>query len=294
MLSVLRAVSLRLTDNNNFKNIYRFFLETTMESHEIDNVKAEKDLAIRKSRRERKFKWFLEACAVLFLLAHSSAYWLPIAGEFSGDLLREIVSVFRSHLFVFALFNAIIVAVYALSGKIHISNDAGSEQPDLYDEFVTNSESVRRIPAVNDSPPPETCPAEEKTVSSENADASTPVENRNDAKRNPKKPEVSDCDCTNNEKALVKSYERTQSVRFERKRMDQSQREFRRSYTDVYRKLTSCGEEEAKKSRKVNQLSNEEFNRTIEAFIAAQKWIQREEYKEERKTERYMALTVCQ
>ncbi|GMN35577.1 hypothetical protein TIFTF001_005380 [Ficus carica] len=286
MLSVVRAVSIRLTDPNNLNTLHRFLFEAVDDSDKIDDVKTEKDFAMRRFHRRRKFKWFLEACAVLLLLAQSSAYWLPIAGGYSGDLPRKILSVFRSHLFVFALFNAIILAVYSLSGKIPIPTDAGSDQqqPDLYDEFLTNSKSVRRIPAVNDSPAPETPPADEKTVSSENAYAKP-------------KPEVlSECTDKDEKALVVKSYERTQSVRVQRKRstIEQSHRDFRRSYTDVNRKLTSCGEEESKNSNGVNQLSNEEFKRAVDAFIANQKWMQREEYNEERKTERFMALTVCQ
>ncbi|XP_062098614.1 uncharacterized protein LOC133804480 [Humulus lupulus] len=272
------------------------------DSREIDNVKTEKDNAMRKYDRQRKFKWIFEACAALLVLMQSST-WLPVAVDFIGDMLREIISVFRSHVFIFFLLNAILLAVYVLSGRITWTNDAGSGA-NLYDEFVTNSELSRRTPAEEESSPPPPAPertirvVEEEKCHSENVASTTTsvcgVGNRNDSK-----PNGSVLRRTEEEKVLVvvkkKSYKRTQSARLEGKKLiDQSQREFRRSCTDICRKLTSSGENEAEESSEVSRLSNEEFNQTIEAFIATQKWIQRQEYKEERKTEHYMTLAICQ
>lgn len=265
-------------------------------SHEFYSVKAEKHLAMRKYRNQKKLKWFFEACVALFLLMQSST-WFPIVSDFSGKLFQEMISVFKSHLFIFALFNVILLAVYVLSGRFPKPKvDVGSE-PDLYDEFVTNSELSRRIPAGDFSPAQDNSRPSAETVLSENAGS---VCNRNDAKPNGSV-------CTEKEeeeekKALVeKRYQRTQSVRFEERNeiVDRSRKDFRRSCTDICRKLT-CSREEATaaavavEASSVNRMSNEEFNRTIEAFIAAKKWIQMEESKEERKTEQYTALTVCQ
>lgn len=268
-----------------------------MDSYEFDSVKAEKDLAMKKYHRHRKFKyWFFEACVALFVLFQSST-WLPVAADFSGYLLRATISVFRSHLFIFVLFNAILLAVYALSTRFLKPDSAAAavgSEPDLYDEFVTNSEFSRRIPITGEeSQAPENALSENVAKTVTNTTVS--VTNRNEAK-----PLRNGSGCTDEEeKGLVgkSRYKRTQSVRFEGRKVvvDRSQREFQRSCTDICRKLTCSGEEEVEeKPRQVNQLSNEEFNQTIEAFIAAKKWIQREEYKEERKTEQYMALTVCQ
>ncbi|PON93406.1 tRNA-methyltransferase non-catalytic subunit trm6MTase subunit [Trema orientale] len=285
-----------------------------MDSCEFDNVKAEKDIAMRKyyyhshshNHNRSKFKWlFLEACAALFVLMQSTT-WLPVAAHFSGQLLREAISVFRSHLFVFLLFNAILLAVCALSARFPKPSDAAAgagSGPDLYDEFVTNGEFGRRIPAGDGSPAPVNPPR----APPENVGSTTPARNRSDADAEP-----NGSACTDKEegaKALVvkSCYRRTQSVRLEERRkavVDRSQREFRRSCTDVFKKLVSSdGEEEAAAAAEeeepsgaavVSKMSNEEFNRTIEAFIAAQKWLQREESKEERETEQYTALAVCQ
>ncbi|PON54927.1 tRNA-methyltransferase non-catalytic subunit trm6MTase subunit [Parasponia andersonii] len=273
-----------------------------MDSYEFDNVKAEKDIAMRKyyyhSHNRSKFKWlFLEACAALFVLKQSTT-WLPVAAHFSGQLLREAISVFRSHLFIFLLFNAILLAVCALSARFPKPSDtaAAGSGPDLHEEFVTISEFSRRIHAGDGSPAPVNTPRGAESAPPENVGSTTPARNRSDADV---EPNVSACtDKEEGARALVvkSCYRRTQSARLEERRkavVDRSQKEFRRSCTDVCKKLVSSdGEEEA--AAVVSKMSNEEFNRTIEAFIAAQKWLQREEFKEERETEQYMALAVCQ
>ena len=287
MLSVLRTVSVFFS-RDNLKSLCRFLAEeATMDSSEFDAVKAEKDVAMRRFNRRRRVKWLFEACAAFFVLAQCSSLWLPIA----ADLLRETVAIFRSHLFVFALFNSIILAVYALSAGIPRPNDAASGPDiDLYGQSVTNS---KRIAAEDESPAPET----EKTVISDNAgDTVTPVvQDLTVAEL-----KANNCICTDggaSEKALIVKSGRSASFRGHSSVSDESGREFRRSYTDVRRRLTWCGEEEARRltrSSAVNLMSDEEFNRRIDDFIATQKWIQQEEYKEERKTERFMALAVCQ
>uniref|UniRef100_A0A803NN52 DUF4408 domain-containing protein n=2 Tax=Cannabis sativa TaxID=3483 RepID=A0A803NN52_CANSA len=266
---------------------------------------------MRNYYRQRKFKWIFEACAALLALMQSST-WLPVAVDFTGRFLREIISVFKSHLFIFFLLNAILLAVYVLSGRITWTVDAGSGA-NMYEEFVTNSELTRRIPGGEEEEEEEqeaSPPAPERTIRvveeekyrSENV-ASTATSVCGVGNRNDSKPNGSVQGLAEEEKALVvvkkKSYKRTQSARVEGRKVighhqSQSQREFRRSCTDICRKITCSVEKEAAESSEVSRLSNEEFNQTIDAFIATQKWIQREEYMEERKTEHYMALAICQ
>lgn len=247
-----------------------------MDLQEFDNVKAEKAIAMRRYRRQRNFKWLSKACAALFVLTHSAA-WFSIAIDFFGGYSREFFAVFKSHLFVFVLFHAIIFLVYALSGKNSTDNKhgaAGSAAPDLYDEFVNNSACSRKNNSTEgDSPAPEERFQDKHVVFSENV--ASPPASKTDIVR------------TDNDRALVvKCYQRTQSENYNRKKVEKStQREFRRADTELCRKVKCSEEEPGRRSSSVDQMSTDEFNRAIEDFIAAQKWIQREEYKEERGTE---------
>ncbi|KAF3446347.1 hypothetical protein FNV43_RR11526 [Rhamnella rubrinervis] len=263
------------------------FTTTTATSSflEFDNVKAEKAIAMRRYRLQRNFKWLSEACVALFLLARSSA-WFPIAIDFFRDFSRAFFGVFRSHLYVFVLFHAIIFLVYALSGKNSTDDKhhaaAGSAAPDLYDEFVNNSVCSRKnISTDCDASAPELRFQDKHVVFSKNV-ASDPPAPKTDTVR------------TENDRALVvKSHRRTQSEDYNEKKVEKStQREFRRSDTELCREVKCSGEEQGRPSSSVDQMSTDDFNRTVEAFIASQKWIQREEYKEERGTEFQMSLTL--
>lgn len=247
-----------------------------MDLQEFDNVKAEKAIAMRRYRRQRILKWLSKACAALLVLTRSSA-WFPITVDFFGDFSREFLAAFKSHIFVFVLFHAIIFLVYALSGKSSTDNKhqaAGSAAPDLYYEFVNNSVCSRKnISTDDDSPAPEKLFQDKHVVFSENVPS----------------PPASKTETvgTDNDMALVvKCYRRTQSENYNRKKVEKStQREFPRSDTELCRTVKCSGEEPVRRSSSVDQMSTDEFNRAIEAFIATQKSIQREEYKVERRTE---------
>lgn len=258
-----------------------------MDLHEFDNVKAEKAIAMRRYRRRRNLKWLSEACAALFVLTRSST-WLPIAMEYCAGFSRQLIAVFKSHLFVFALFNLIIFLVYALSGKFSADKHlSGSESgSDFYDEFVSNSVSSRRFVTGGESTAsaPEILFQDKQMISSENA-ASRPAQNdrqvTKEAKGSSPPPppgHAKNTVCTDEEKSLVaKCYLRTTSEKLNSYK--HSRREFRRSDTEI---------EPARRSSSVDQMSNDDFNRAIEAFIATQKSIQWEEYKEETKNTRML------
>ncbi|KAH7524118.1 hypothetical protein FEM48_Zijuj06G0085100 [Ziziphus jujuba var. spinosa] len=241
---------------------------------------------MRRYRLRRKLKWLFEACAALFFLTCSTT-WLPIATEFCAGFSRQLIAVFKSHLFVFVLFNLIIFLIYALSAQVptekHLSGSGSG--PDLYDEFVSNSMSSRRISTGSESPAPAPAPEvvfeDKQIICSENV-ASPPSQNNRDVakpKGSASQVRTKSAVCTDTGKALVvKCYRRTKSENFNLEKVEKPQRrEFQRSDTEI---------EPGRRSSSVDdQMSNDEFNHAIETFIATVKSIQRKEYKEEQKTQ---------
>lgn len=97
------------------------------------------------------------------------------------------------------------------------------------------------------------------------------------------------------EKALrEKRYRRAKSEKLELRILETTKRELRRTETGICRELVRSGEEPARRSSSYppEELSTEEFNRWVEAYIADKKEVQREEYKEERRKESLLALTT--
>jgi len=72
-----------------------------------------------------------------------------------------------------------------------------------------------------------------------------------------------------------KRYRRTKSERYELRIGEGSRRELRRLETEIRREMVRPARRSV--SEKVDKLNNEDFNRTIEAFIAETKKIQKEE-----------------
>lgn len=201
--------------------------------HEMDSVKAEKAKAMRRYRRFRQIAGVFRCVEffVAFLLLAWLSLRLPLVLKLSGEFLRQLAAVVASPLFVFLVGNAIVITLFAKSGRF--SGAGAGDQ--LYDEFVKSSEGRG---AARAEAPPEV--VEDKAACEEGRAAGGA---RKEFRRS-----KSD--------AAPPAPERMQRLR--RSETDAAGRGRLPSYLDA-------------------EMSDEEFNRTIEQFIAKQLKFQREE-----------------
>ncbi|KAG4148015.1 hypothetical protein ERO13_D05G260100v2 [Gossypium hirsutum] len=267
-----------------------------MASFEFDNVKAEKEDALWRYNMEKKLKIGLRLTGFLLALFLFAWSWFPtfIPGtlEVTGDFRRRLVSAFNEPLFTFVLVNFIIVVVYILSGGKHTQKQTTST--DIYDEYVGSYRwSILRstvatvVPAAEESmvdkqivhvekavPPVSLVKQLEPTVETvrETKTSLSPVEQptttttANRTVPTKKKPAVSSTE------VREKEYLRSQSTISE----SVNQRapiEFRRSETSICEggggETVVSGIEPRRKS--MEEMSNEEFQRIIDSFIAERK-----------------------
>lgn len=260
-----------------------------MASYEIDSVKVEKANALRRYNRQRNLWWIYKICAALFVLSISTAC-LPVAVETAREFLRQFIAIFDCTFYVLLLVMITIFIIYAYSG----GKDATS---DVYDEFIEYNDSSKRF-ASGEEPPAEAENFHDKCiVCSDNAASPVDVDDRTVSLV--AKPSVAQIQSERvtalSEKALRKNlYRRTKSEKSEQRNEERPRRVLRRSETKICQELVISGEEPSRRSwsYSVDNLSDEEFKRTLDAFIAERKKILREECNEERKKESTLALTI--
>ncbi|GMH06495.1 hypothetical protein Nepgr_008335 [Nepenthes gracilis] len=232
-----------------------------MDAFDFNSVKVEKATAMLRFRRIRRIARllrFVELCAALGLLSWISAR-LPSAVKISGEFLRQISGILVSPLFVFVVGNAIVVTLIAKSRQFakSISNAESEFCEDLRSDISD---------AVPHPEPEEIVYQDKEIICEENA--------------NPSKNEDSISSAKDTEFGDAKGYRRSQSENFERETDGEMKptEKLRRSETDICRKRGNDGEESVEELvYPEDGLSNEEFQRTIEAFIARQVKFHREE-----------------
>ncbi|XP_030446575.2 uncharacterized protein LOC115669515 [Syzygium oleosum] len=257
-------------------------------SHEFDSVKAEKAKAMRRYRRSRKLKTLAHALEVLAALLLLSWYSSGLSAA-AGGFLRRLASLLAKPLVVFLISNGIIGVILFLAGK---NDDRGHrhEPSHIYEEYL----SARRAPgggylgtmAAPDEThvdkqivPYEAPPAHEKIIREVPLPAPepdplpstvVPAVEKGAAEGElgpgaapPARPAA----------AAEKRYRRTRSEvtggeeEEEEEEEGKPRAELRRSATDNGRPRPPS----------VEDLSNEEFNLTVEKYIAKTKWFHREE-----------------
>ncbi|KAM1012447.1 hypothetical protein ACFX13_043291 [Malus domestica] len=261
----------------------------------FDYVAAEKAIAMLKYRRHQKFKSVLKACAAVSPLIFALSRSLPSASQLS-DISCQIHAVFDNQFYVFLLIMSLLAAIYALACQ---HDEESAQSPDVYEEFAVNRVYCRSV-VINGEDNGGVCSETEKTPSfpeteskadeeSKNAVVLLPsVERRETVTETESRyvPPVPAITIESADAALVekeKRYMRTQSERFERKKISSTKRVMRRKETDIYRKTKSFGgEEAARRLGSVEVLDDEEFNRKIQEFIVKNKRKQKEEYENER------------
>ncbi|XP_044490613.1 uncharacterized protein LOC123214718 [Mangifera indica] len=218
-----------------------------MDSSQINNIKAQKaDATLRKLANVFRI---IEICVLLVIVCRFSTQ-LPHAVRNSGKYFKDLTVVLVSPGFVFIIGNAIAITLFVQSGQFP-THDSCRKNPgsDYYDEFVEKSKKTENSHQYEVDYGQKQSECQEKVVS---VDAHTSCKRKN---------------C------------RSRSEKFRFLNCYKSCRELRRSGTEKYKKSNNSGERVAKNSSPVDNMSNEEFQQMIEAFIAGQhKFRIKEEY----------------
>ncbi|XP_030450409.1 uncharacterized protein LOC115672669 [Syzygium oleosum] len=224
-----------------------------MDSLHFKNIKVEKRAyrSTGKYCRLRKIASLfriVEICVLLVLLSRFSTQ-LPIAVKNSGEYFRDLKVVLVSPRFVFILGNAIIITLFAKSGQFSARDS--TIKSDLYDEFLEKSEKSRNNHQTETQ-------FQDKQILREEASDDKHVVHRDE---------------------VVKTYRRSQSENLHHENRVKLHRVLRRSATEKCGESALCAEtgKSEKSSFPADSLSNEEFRRTVEAFIARQQRSLREE-----------------
>ncbi|XP_059642460.1 uncharacterized protein LOC132284377 [Cornus florida] len=238
-----------------------------MDGFHFDNLKVEKANAMLRYRRLReiaKLFRFVELCIALVFLSWTSAR-LPFAVRISGEYFRQLIAIIVSPTFIFVLGNMIVITLIAKSSRFSAKTPISEHsETDLYDEFIRNSENRINFRSENFTPvtEPEEIVYQDKQIICE---ANTVITPNSDANGLTKATDTI---------SESKAYRRSQSENLKRENSEKPCGKFRRSETEKCRKLESSGEIPAET---VDKLSNEEFQRTIEEFIAKQVRFRQEE-----------------
>lgn len=249
-------------------------------SHEFDNVKAEKAKAMRRYQRTRELRTLahvLELLLALFLLSWYSSGLSAAAGGF----LRRLAGLLARPLVVFLISNGIIAIIVFLAGK-NDDRRHRREPHHIYDEYLSarrasggGGVSTGTVAAPDETHvdkqivPYEAPPPHEKIIT----EVPLPLSESDPPPLTAVEKDAGEEDVVR-PAAAEKRYRRTRSeVTGEE---EEPRAELCRWATDNGRPKPLRGEERPPSSS-VEDLSNEEFNLTVEKYIAKTKWFLREE-----------------
>ena len=226
-----------------------------MESVNFYDVRAAKMNAILKYRQVRKIAnlfRFIELCLILVVITRFSSN-LPSAFKNSGEYFRCLSVTLISPRFVFLIGNAIVITLFAKSGQFSAKDPSKKNSvADLYEEFVQNSE---------------------KNQKTRRAEIEYRVKQIDDSRGNGN----SDTSIAIKKIGEIKHYQRSESEKIGVVQRENPHRELRRSETEKCKKIVRLSEETRNRSSPEDRMSNEEFRQAVEAFIARQQRLRREE-----------------
>ncbi|KAL3510863.1 hypothetical protein ACH5RR_022050 [Cinchona calisaya] len=242
-----------------------------MDSFQIHNIKLEKANAKLRYRRLQKITAMfrlMEFCIFLIIISKFTTQ-LPSAFKLSGEYFRGFSVTSVSPRFVFILGNAIVIILFLKSGHLSTKDGVGdttnnSCKDDLYDEYMKNCEKYRSVYKK------ESFTTEENQMKQSNTKSVNGIEVvKSDA-----------YNCCSKERKV--NMQRSQSENLKRAVKEEEEaaagRELRRSVTAKCRGCVDNIEKtSAVRSFKEDEMSSEEFRRTVEAFIARQQRALREE-----------------
>ncbi|PWA75840.1 hypothetical protein CTI12_AA239300 [Artemisia annua] len=215
-----------------------------MDIFDIHNVKVEKANAMLRYRRFRKIANLFRLIEV-FLAVILSAWVstrLPSVIGMMSIYLRHALTIVVSPLFIFLISNAIVITLVVISGQLNGNGNgsAGSNAvTDLYDEIVNDDviDDVVNVPVIQ---PEEKIVYQDKQIVSE-----------------------------------LKVYKRSQSENMKKNEgcLDEVKAKLKRSETELGRRKSEAPATE----NVVDELSDKEFQKRIEGFIAKQVKFHQEE-----------------
>ncbi|KAL0391956.1 UNVERIFIED_CONTAM: hypothetical protein Sradi_2418400 [Sesamum radiatum] len=224
--------------------------------HVFDNVKFEKEKAVARFNRFRRLVklWQLFEVFVVFGLISWSSARVPAVLRIAGGYFVEVSTYLFNHHVVFLIGNAIIVLLFMLCRQNDDVSLSGSG--DFYDDYVKYSEAAHRRETTTLL---EDMPAQESgSVSGE----------RQIVLRTDETNRIPQCDdvAAAIEKATrqINRFQRTQSEKLKQEIAVRPRRELRRSETENNRETVSSSPSDASE---IETLSNEEFQRRVDAFI---------------------------
>ncbi|KAG6619775.1 hypothetical protein I3842_Q082300 [Carya illinoinensis] len=203
---------------------------------------------------------YAELCLAVVLISWAFTR-VPFALKISAEYFWKLSGFVVSHVFIFMLCNVIIVTLIAKSGRFSGQNPTGhSDETELFEEFI------KHVSGGSTEPQPETrTPAHDQDVIVYHDKQIICEVNRTARKDEDKTETDSDTDIVH---VHPKAYRRTQSEKIKRQSQEKSRGELRRSDTEKCRKGASSDEKPQESQYPEDKLSNEEFQRTIDAFIA--------------------------
>jgi len=243
---------------------------------DFDGLKAQKACGSYQSKNEgertsamlhiAKLFRYSELCLAVVLVSWAFAR-VPFAVRISGEYFRQLSGVIASPLFVFLLCNVIIVTLLAKSGRFFCQNQSGHNgETELYEEIIKNSGDHNK--SQSETVPPAHSPEAIVYHDKQIITAMITTAREDDANMFSDSDMDSDSDLEH-----PKAYRRTQSEKFNRESCEKSCEKLRQSETEKCRKGVKSEDNLAPE----DELSNEEFQRTIEAFIARQLTFRRQE-----------------
>ncbi|KAA8528667.1 hypothetical protein F0562_036022 [Nyssa sinensis] len=206
----------------------------------------------RRLRNIVKLLHVLEVCVAFTLFSWLSTR-LPNAVRISGEYIPQLSGYLLNPHLVFLIGNAIIIALVALYRQNYAGKNGGT---DLFDDYIQNSERVASIVDIETQPPltQQTTEHDKHIVCSLNAVAQMHCDAVDTAIKQATKE--------------IRRFQRTQSEKLKRDLRVKPHRELCRSETETHRRIVPARNELRISSfNKVDTLSNEEFRRTIDAFI---------------------------
>ncbi|KAL0386949.1 UNVERIFIED_CONTAM: hypothetical protein Sradi_2576700 [Sesamum radiatum] len=216
-----------------------------MESFNFHDIRVEKANAISRCRRIQRITTlfrFVELFVFLIVVSRFSTQF-ALSLRLSGEYFRRISVAIISPRFVFLVGNAIVIALFLKSGRF--SGGDWEKVADFYEEYV------------------EKCRKNQQSCSSK------------------EEKKASDAHKSHEIRHVEKTMHRSNSENLERSaQANGRRRELRRSMTEDCRKLQDPERKTATAgsySYAEEEMSNEEFRRTVEAFIARQQKFLREE-----------------
>ncbi|CAN8278667.1 unnamed protein product [Cochlearia groenlandica] len=243
-----------------------------MDSIDFDDVKAEKSKALHRFQSLRSIGLFFRATEIGVALLF--VFWiftcLPFAVRISGEFLRRLAFIVSTPLFMFVLGNSIVVALFTTKSTVFsacrpIGDRIGAEA-DIYEKFIRSGEN--RVDSCDGDLTEEIVVYDDKQVLATETDSNSnsTVAREDHAILELKKDLVSVTESAKDHHH-TKIYRRSKSEISTNQSSEMAAKpSLRRSETaEKCRKIVESREESPFPE---DNLSNEEFQKTIEAFIA--------------------------